>query len=84
MNELLNKMTIKKKLTYSILALTLLLGLAAIAVAGFMLNRTEAEAMRVKGNSLMEVIGMAATPKSASREAGSMTAKSTLIFFKAG
>jgi len=52
-------LTIRKKLTWSFLALTILLGLAAVAATGLMLSRAQTKAMMVKGNSLSNLLGQA-------------------------
>ena len=54
-------LTIRKKLTWSFLALTILLGLAAVAATGLMLSRAQTKAMMVKGNSLSNLLGQAVT-----------------------
>ena len=55
-------LTIRKKLTYSFLALTVLLGLAAILATGAMLHQAQEKAMRTKGNSLSKLLGEAVAP----------------------
>ena len=57
-----NNLTIRKKLTYSFLALTVLLGLAAVLGTGFLLRRSQTKAMQVKGNSLAQLLTEAVAP----------------------
>jgi methyl-accepting chemotaxis protein len=55
-------LTIRKKLTYSFLALTVLLGLTAVLATGTMLRRAQVNAMRTKGTSLAKLLGEAVAP----------------------
>ena len=52
-----NSLTIKKKLTYSIIALTMVLGLGCVAIAGVFLRSTQRESLRIKASSLAKVLG---------------------------
>jgi methyl-accepting chemotaxis protein len=61
-------LTIRKKITYSILALTLLLGLAASIATGLMLSQAQSKAMQIKGNSLANLLVEAVTPNLISDE----------------
>ena len=61
-------LTIRKKLTYSILAFTVVLGLAASLATGFMLSQAQSKSMQVKGNSLANLLVEAVTPNLISDE----------------
>jgi methyl-accepting chemotaxis protein len=61
-------LTIRKKLTYSFLALTVVLGLAAVLATGLMLRSAQSKAMLVKGNSLANLLGEAVVPNLISDE----------------
>jgi methyl-accepting chemotaxis protein len=61
-------LTIRKKLTYAFLALTVFLGLAAVLATGVMLRRAQSSAMQVKGNSLSNLLGAAVAPNLISDE----------------
>ena len=53
-------LTIRKKLTYSILALTAVLGLGAVVLAGAFLQSAQSKSLRIKGASLAKVLGESA------------------------
>ncbi|MDR3670208.1 MAG: hypothetical protein P4L36_05155, partial [Holophaga sp.] len=55
-------LTIRKKLTYSFLALTVLLGLASVLATGAMLHRAQVNAMQTKGYSLAKLLSEAVAP----------------------
>jgi len=57
--EFWKKVTIKKKLTYSFLALSALLVLASVAATGVMVRQAQVSAMTVKASSLASVLGEA-------------------------
>ena len=50
-------LTIRKKITYPILALTAVLGLGAVVLAGAFLQTAQSRSLRIKGNSLAKVLG---------------------------
>jgi len=52
-----NNLTIRKKLSYSILALTAALGLSAVVLAGAFLQSAQNKSLRIKGTSLAKVLG---------------------------
>jgi len=54
-----NRITIRKKLTYAFLALTAVLGVAAVLAAGLMIRSAQTNAMNVKASSLASVLGEA-------------------------
>ncbi len=79
----MNNLTIRKKIIYSILILTALLGMAAVAVSGALLSRVQTQALEIKGNSLLDVLSVAVTPNILSDEKyQSGSTNHTLTFVK--
>ena len=66
--EFWKNITIRRKLTYSFLALTVILGSVALVATGFMLRRAQSRAMEVKGASLSRLLGEAIAPNVVSDE----------------
>ena len=66
--EFWKNLAIRKKLTFSFLALTVFLGIAAVLAAGFMVRRVQANAMEVKAQSLSKMLGAAVAPNVVSDE----------------
>ncbi len=62
------RLSIRRKLTVSILLLTLLLALCASLLAGFLFRRTQTGAMVTKGGSLVDVLRAAVAPSLQSDE----------------
>ena len=56
------ELTIRKKLTYSFLGLTVCLGLAAVAATGLTLRHAQIQAMHVKASSLARLLSAAVAP----------------------
>ena len=61
-------LTIRKKLTYSFIAVTVMLGLVSAVATGIMLRRAQSKAMLVKANSLANLLGEAVAPNILSDE----------------
>jgi methyl-accepting chemotaxis protein len=57
-----SNLTIKSKLTRSIMLLTALLGIAAVVVTGVMLQKAQSNAMDIKGRSISKIFGEAFAP----------------------
>jgi len=71
--EYWKSLSIRKKLTYSILALTFLLALTAGLVSGFKLAGTQTDHLWTKGRSLSAVLAEAATSSFLSDDLGTTT-----------
>ncbi|BDU77064.1 methyl-accepting chemotaxis protein [Mesoterricola sediminis] len=69
-------LSIRKKLIYSIIALTALLALASSAISGWMMHATQSDAMWTKGHSLSAVLAEAATSSYLSDDLGTTTGAS--------
>jgi len=69
--RLWNNLTIKKKLTYSIIALTAVLGMGAVVLAGAFLKTAQNKSLRIKGASLAKVLGESAVTDILNDELGS-------------
>jgi len=71
--EFWKSLSIRKKLSYSILALTLLLGIFAGIVSGWKLTSTQTEGIWSKGHSLSAVLAEATTSSYLSDDLGTTT-----------
>ena len=79
--EFWKNLAIRKKLTYSFLALTVFLGLAAVLAAGFMVRRVLFNSMQVKAESLSKMLSAAVAPNvTIDEEYASGTTEHTLTF----